>query len=169
LEPVSVLLTLTEIAIAIVGFAGIVTAIRPPEVPRLRIMTRWRLEVLVISGAGAVLFSVTPIPFLSKGFDTAVVWSWFGLACAVCLALLMLYTLARQRSLFGAAIPSDSIGADATLLGVSTASASCAIANTMGWGLQQEFAGYLLTISAWFFAALLVFLRSVLSSGAESD
>jgi len=163
-DPVGTLLALVEVAVALVGFTGVVTALSGEPEGTTVAGRKFRIHVLVLAGSGAGVFSFVPVVMLALGIPQPMVWSIVGLADAALLVTIAAWALLRQRELFGAYIPSGAGWTDGSIIVVVGLGSVAALANWIGWGLDQEFAGYLIAITPWFYVAVLVFFRTLLDS-----
>ena len=73
--PTDVLLTIAEVAIAVLGFAAIVTALRRRSGQRADLLTQFRMIVMIVMSAAALLFSFLPFVFLAAGLQESSVAS----------------------------------------------------------------------------------------------
>jgi hypothetical protein len=78
-----VLLSMAEVAVALLGFAAIVSVFRQRDTWR----PDGRFWAMVAAGIGTLVFSLVPLPFLFRGIGQTSTWQ-------VCSALLGLYALA---------------------------------------------------------------------------
>lgn len=88
-EP-DVLLSMAEIAVALLGFAAIVTVFRQRDTWR----PDGRFWAMVAAGIGTLVFSLLPLPFLFGGIAPTSTWQ-------TCCTLLSLYALGYCGLLFG--------------------------------------------------------------------
>jgi hypothetical protein len=77
-----VLLSMAEVAVALLGFAAIITVFRQRDAWR----PDGRFWAMIAAGVGTLVFSLFPLPFLFGGSAPASTWQ-------VCSALLGLYAL----------------------------------------------------------------------------
>lgn len=168
-DPAGTLLTLVEIAVALLGFAGVVTALSAEPKGTTLAGREFRILVLVIAGSGAVVFSFIPVVALALDVPQHTVWSWMSLASAALLIGFLTWGLFRQKKLFGAYVPPGAGATDSSLIAVVGLCSVAAVGNAIGWGLDQEFAGYLIAITPWFYVAILVFFRTLFDSRYGRD
>jgi len=86
-----VLLSMAEIAVALLGFAAIVSVFRQRDTWR----PDGRFWAMVTAGVGTLIFSLLPLPFLFGGIAPTSTWQ-------TCNALLGLYALGYCIGLIGA-------------------------------------------------------------------
>ena len=99
--PSDVLLTIAEVAIAVLGFAAIVTALRHRSGQRADLLTQYRIRVMIGMSATALLFSFLPFVFRAAGLQESSVASVSSALFAVALAILLGRGLSHQRRQFG--------------------------------------------------------------------
>ena len=170
MEPSDALFSIAEVSIAIVGFAGIVAALRPTPIdPRHAEMNRWRLEVMVETGVGAVVFSLVPILLIALELPGKTTWSVSGISSACAMGVFLFHALRSQRRLFGAYIPPGSGITDGAIISLTAAAGIFALLNALDITLEREFAGHLLTVFCWLAVALLAFFRILLAGGPRGE
>lgn len=160
-----VLLATGEIAVALVGFAGIVFAFhRPLHGPALA-ASLGRFWSMLILGSGALLFSLLPFPFLSAGLSSRTAWS----VCSVLMALfvgahlLSAVRLGRRRA--GAA----PLPVAAFVRGGSAAAVVVLALNSIDVVFHRSFTGYFVGV-LWLLAASLFFFARLIYLGlTEAD
>ena len=102
-DPNEALLTIAEIAIATIGFAGIVSALRPKSSLALDAMNRLRLRLMVEASAGVMVFAF--LPFVLLGLvDSEQIWALGSGVLAITSPLLVGSIYVRQRRLFGTSL-----------------------------------------------------------------
>lgn len=168
-DPTGVLLTLVEIAVALVGFAGVVAALSGEPKGTTVAGREFRIQILVIGGSGAVVFSFIPVIVLALGVSQSTIWSYLGLLSAALITAFLVWALFRQKKLFGAYIPPGAGLTDSSIIGVVCLCSAAAVANATGRRLHHEFAGYLIAIVPWFYVAILVFFRTLLETRFGRD
>ncbi len=99
--PSDVLLTIAEVAIAVLGFAAIVTALRRRSAQRADLLTRFRLGIMIEASTAVLLFSFLPFVFRAADLQESSVASVSSALFAVALAILLPRGFARQRRHFG--------------------------------------------------------------------
>lgn len=169
MEPTDALFSIAEVSIAIVGFAGIVAALRPtPRDGEQAEMNRWRLEVMVETGVGAVVFALVPVLLIALDLPRETIWSVSGVASAAGMCFFLFHALRSQQRLFGAYIPAGSGVTDGAIISLTAASVICAVLNALGITLERQFAGHLVTEFCWLAVALLAFFRILLAGRRRS-
>ncbi len=99
--PSDVLLTIAEVAIAVLGFAAIVTALRRKSAQRADLLTRFRLGIMIETSTAVLLFSFLPFVFRAADLQESSVASVSSASFAVALAILFVRSFARQQRQFG--------------------------------------------------------------------
>ena len=160
------LLTIAELAVALAGFASLVSVIggRRDKVSRGQNQSRlqWMLEL----GLRNAAFAVIPLPFVEAGYSDPTIWrSMSGLYI---LAMIGHFFLLRQRHqgrqlLLGA---SRSLGISSA--GLFTISAAVSILNVFGMGGSNAFSLYIASLVLGLGYAGLLFV-SVASSVFHDD
>jgi hypothetical protein len=155
-DPLEVLLTTAELSFALAGFSGVVIIfIRRADTPwnTLDLLRFW---TLMGYAAGALLFSLLPLPFLSFGLAPDSLW---GPASAVQglfmagAAITHLWPLSLSR-------PGSWLIFVAVTLG-SSLSAVILLLNAAGLVFQQSFSAYLIGVIWMFLAGGTMFLRAI--------
>lgn len=168
MDPSDKLFTLAEIAVSIVGFAGIVTVLAARG-GRFDPNTYNRLRVLVEAGVGATAFSLLPALATELALDPELMWASCSVAQAFFIVLYIGIVLARQRRAFGSFMPRSTRVADATLSAIGLASVVVLGSNALGVFFERGAAAYLISLSYWFIATLTVFVRIILFSFDVED
>lgn len=91
-----------EIAIAIVGFGGLVVALNYSRVSTDP-LERIKLSVLIGYGAGGLIWSILPIILLTSGVDERIVWRYLSLTFLSMMLVLAGYRIYQARSATGQA------------------------------------------------------------------
>ena len=139
-----VLLAMAEVAVALLGFAAIVSVFRQRDAWR----PDGRFWAMVAAGIGTLAFSLLPLPFLFAGLAPASAWQ----ACGV---LLGLYTFGYCLFIGGtfrrdrAARSAPNVPIFAMLLGGSLLSGLFLLASSTGLFADPEFWPYLVGL-IWF-------------------
>ncbi len=159
--PTDVLLTIAEVAIAVLGFAAIVTALRRRSGQRADLLTQFRMIVMIVMSAAALLFSFLPFVFLAAGLQESSVASVSSALFAVALAILLVRGLARQRSNFGSLLLPEIRLFDVFML-TSTGLLIVALSlRSAGLVPQLGFAPYVSALLFSLFGAIQAFVRIV--------
>ena len=164
LDPSDTLLTIAEIAIAVVGFAGIAFVLRVGSPKPINL---FRLQLMVESSVLAVVFSFLPIFLLSMALPENTVWSASSAILGVATPLYVATILIRQTRRFGAALLPETLIADTTTLGATCIVTVVLFLNVMGWAFEQRFTGYLVGLFWALAGSIAMFVRIVLLSGAS--
>ncbi len=173
MEPViprDVLLTIAEVAIAVLGFAAIVTALRHRSGQRADLLTQYRIRVMIAMSAAALLFSFLPFVFRATGLSESSVASVSSALFAVALAIAVGRGLAIQRRHFGSLFLSETRLFD--VLGLTSVALLIGALSLRSAGLlpQLGFAPYVAGLLFFLFMAIQVFVRIVFfASDADAD
>ena len=164
MEPDATLLTLAEVSIATVGFAGVVAVVRSGPAPEDATMRQWRLRFMVTAGTGAVALSLLPLPLLAEGLPTPTVWAWGSGLVALMNLGIAAWLLGEQRIRFGVALYRGSIVNDTVMLGVLAISTALALWNL---AFPARFSFYLCGALVWLGIAIHTFFRMILASSRD--
>ena len=164
MEPEATLLTLAEVSIATVGFAGVVSVFRGSPAPEDATMRQWRLRFMVSSGTGAVALSLLPLPLLAEGLAPKTVWAWGSGLVALMNIGIAVWLLGEQRVRFGAALYRGSIANDTVMLGVLAVVTGLALWNL---AFPARFSFYLCGALVWLGLAIHTFFRMILASSKD--
>ncbi len=139
MQEIDILLTMAEVAIALAGFAGVVTAFQRRGAGGSPPGTLTRFRSMVENSLGAFAFSLVPLPFLLSGASESTTWG----ACSLLLALFII--LRHAFSFHRSGGPAAS-GGDPRLVYFYYAGSAVAIAvllvNAGGFLFNRSFAGY---------------------------
>ncbi len=153
----NVLLSIAEVAVALLGFAAIVTVFRQRDTWR----PDGRFWAMVAAGAGTLVFSLLPLPFLVSSVAATSIWQ-------ACCSLLGLYGLGYCGLVIGsfrrdqAASAAPNFPIFLGILGGSALTSVCLIASAIGFLGGPQFWAYLVglvwfqVVTAIFFVRLLV-------------
>jgi hypothetical protein len=158
------LLTIAEIAIAVIGFAGIIFALRPDFAGSAESMHRLRLRIMVETSAYVMALAFAPLIFLSGGGSTYPVWRIGTGALAVTAPILFASIYIRQRKIFGAALVRDTILFDSSTIGLGLAIEGVLILTTLGLIGFPAASAYLLGLLFPLGASVAMFIRALFSS-----
>ena len=138
-----VLLSMAEVAIALLGFAAIVSVFRQRDTWR----PDGRFWAMVAAGIGTLVFSLFPLPFLFAGSEPASTWQ-------TCNALLGLYALGYCVFLTGMfrrdrAAEAPNVSIFVVLFGGSAFTALFLLVSVVGYLGDPQFWRYLVGL-IWF-------------------
>ncbi len=159
--PTDVLLTIAEVAIAVIGFAAIVTALRHRSGQRADLLTQFRIRVMIALSAVALLLSFLPFVFRAAGLQESSVASVSSALFAVALAVLVGRALARQRRQFGSLLLSETRLFDVCLLTIGALLIGGLSLRSAGLLPQLGFAPYVSALLFALFGAIQAFVRVV--------
>ena len=164
MDPRETLLTIAEISIAVIGFAGIVSALRPRTSFLADAMHRLRMRIMLETAAYVLVIAFFPL--LLSGLDLAetVIWSLGSGLLAITAPIQVASIYMRQRSIFGSALLRETILFDASTIALAFAVEAALIANALGLFFRPGFAGYLIGVLFPLWAAVAMFVRAILAS-----
>jgi hypothetical protein len=157
LDPVNVLLTVCEIAIAVVGFAAIALAIRPTAFQSEASLSALQLRVMIETAIGTIAISLFPTPLFALQFESATVWR---VASALLAAATLSYAASnfiRQKRIFGTLFPAETRTFDITI-----SLTGLLVVGLLGFNCSTASAGpaaYLVGTFWWLSGAILLFIR----------
>jgi len=165
-DPNEALLAIAEISIATIGFAGIMSALRPSSSDSADAMHRLRLRLMVEASASVMIFAF--LPFVLSGlFDGDRIWIFGSGILAITSPLLVSSIYVRQRRLFGSSLIRETLLFD-TFVMVSAALVETAlIANCFTAFFEPRFAAYLLGVLFPLGVAVAMFVRAIFAADAE--
>ena len=164
MEPTPTLLTLAEVSIATVGFAGVVSVLRGSPAPEDAAMRQWRLRFMVTSGTGAVVFCLVPLPLLTHGIAEHTVWTVGSLLLAALNLGLVAWAMREQQLRLGATLYRGSIVNDGVMLAVVSVATALAAWNA---ATDARFSIYLFGVIVWLGLAVNTFFRMILASSRD--
>ncbi len=155
-----VLLTIAEIAIAVLGFAAIVTALRRSS--RDDDLISWfRLRAMIESSIAALAFSFLPFVFRAAGLADSASASLSSALLAVATVVLVGHLFSRQRRLFGSVLLPETRLFDFFLITSATLLAMALSLRSVGFLPQLGFAPYVACLLFFLFGAIQGFVRIV--------
>ncbi len=166
IDPPAALLTIAEIAIAVVGFAGIAFVLRSDSPKPINL---FRLQLMVETSVLAVTFSVLPILLLTTELASDRVWSLSSAVLGVVTPIYAASVFIRQAQRFGSTLLPEARIADSTVLAATCVVTAALLLNVFGWAFENRFTGYLVGLLASLMSAIGMFVRIVLLSGARRD
>lgn len=164
MNPSETLLTIAEISIAVIGFAGIVSALRPRSSPHADAMHRLRMRIMIETSAYVVVFAFFPLLLAGLDLPKDVVWGAGSALLAATAPIQVSSIYVRQRSLFGSALLRETLLFDASTIGLAVLVECALIANATGLFFEPRFAGYLVGVLFPLWAAVAMFIRAILAS-----
>ena len=166
--PTDVLLTIAEVAIAVLGFAAIVTALRRKSAQRADLLTRFRLGIMIQASTAVLLFSFLPFVFRAAGLQESSVASVSSAMFAVALAILGGRAFARQRVQFGGLFLPETRLFDVCLIASAVLLIGALSLRSAGLVPQLGFSPYVLALLFALFGGVQAFVRIVFFAG-DSD
>lgn len=160
------LLSIAEIAIAVIGFAGIVSALRPQSSPAADAMHSLRIRIMVEASASVMVFAFLPF-VLSGAFDVERIWAIGSGAIAVTAPPHIYSVWARQRRLFGTALLRETLLFDSFVMFLATLVEALLIVNCLGWLFESRFGVYLLGVLLPLGVVVAMFIRAIFAAEAE--
>jgi hypothetical protein len=168
-DPNEALLTIAEIAIATIGFAGIMSALRPSSSRVADAMHRLRLRLMVESSASVMVFAFLPFILLGA-VDSEKIWTLGSGILAITSPLLVGSIYVRQRRLFGSGLIRETLLFDTFVVVMAVVVEIALIVNCLGVIFESHFAAYLLGVLFPLGVAVAMFIRAIFASDAvETD
>ena len=165
MDPNEALLTIAEIAIATIGFAGIMSALRPSSSQSADAMHRLRLRLMVEASASVMVFAF--LPFVLMGLvDSEKIWALGSGILAITSPLLVGSIYVRQRRLFGTGLIRETLLFDTFVVAMAVLVEIALIVNCLGALFESRFAAYLLGVLFPLAVAVSMFIRAIFSSDA---
>jgi len=163
------LLTIAEISIAVIGFAGIIFALRPPSTRQADTMHRLRLRIMIEASAYMMLFALLPALLLPKELDSNESWHLGSALLAITGPILISSIYIRQRRLFGSTLLRETVLFDSFAITLALLVEAILIGAWLGVLPGRASASYLLGLLFHQGAAIAMFLRALFaaSQGAE--
>jgi hypothetical protein len=160
------LLSIAEIAIATIGFAGIVSALRPESSPAADAMHSLRIRIMVEASASVMVFAF--LPFVLSGiFELDRIWAIGSGVIAATAPLHIGSVWSRQRRLFGTALLRETLLFDTLVVTLAILVEAVLIANCLGWLFEPRFAVYLLGVLLPLGVAVAMFIRAIFAAEAD--
>ena len=166
IEPPDALLTIAEIAIAVVGFAGIAFVLRAGSPKPINL---FRLQLMVETSVLAVTFSFLPILLLTTALGPDSVWALSSAGLGVVMPIYVATVFFRQARRFGATLLPEARIADALVLAATCVVTALLLLNVFGFAFSNRFTGYLFGLLTMLVGAIAMFVRIVLLSGARRE
>ncbi len=165
MDPNEALLTIAEIAIATIGFAGIMSALRPSSSHSADAMHRLRLRLMVEASASVMVFAFLPSVLLGL-VDSEKVWALGSGILAITSPLLVGSIYVRQRRLFGTGLIRETLLFDSFVVVMAGLVEITLIVNFLTEFFESHFAAYLLGVLFPLAVAVAMFIRAIFASDA---
>ena len=166
MDPNEALLTIAEIAIATIGFAGIMSALRPSSSHSRDAMHRLRLRLMVEASACVMVFAF--LPFVLMGVvESEKIWTLGSGILAVTSPLLVGSIYVRQRRLFGTGLIRETLLFDTFVVIMAALVEIALVVNFLGAEFESHFAAYLLGVLFPLGVAVAMFIRAIFAADAS--
>ena len=166
MDPNEALLTIAEIAIATIGFAGIMSALRPSSSHSVDAMHRLRLRLMVEASASVMVFAF--LPFVLQGLvDSESIWTFGSGILAVTSPLLVGSIYVRQQRLFGSGLIRETLLFDTFVMVSAVVVETALIVNCLGIFFESHFSAYLLGVLFPLAVAVAMFIRAIFAADAH--
>jgi len=160
------LLTIAEIAIAIIGFAGIVSALRPEALHAADALHRLRLRLMVEASASVMIYAF--LPFVLMGIvSEQQTWAIGSGILAITSPVQVGSVYFRQRRLFGSALLRETLLFDTFVIIMAAGVEVILILNCFGVLFEPRFSGYLLGVLFPLGVAVAMFIRAIFASSGQ--
>lgn len=165
-DPNEALLAIAEISIATIGFAGIMSALRPSASDSADAMHRLRLRLMVEASASVMIFAF--LPFILSGLvDGDRIWILGSGILAITSPLLVSSIYVRQRQLFGSSLIRETLLFDTFVVASAILVEIALITNCFSAFFDPRFAAYLLGVLFPLGVAVAMFIRAIFSADAH--
>jgi hypothetical protein len=165
MDPNEALLTIAEIAIATIGFAGIMSALRTSSSHAADAMHRLRLRLMVEASASVMIFAF--LPFVLMGLvDSEKIWALGSGILAITSPLLVGSIYVRQRRLFGTGLIRETLLFDTSVVVTAVVVEIALVVNCLTAFFESHFAAYLLGVLFPLAVAVAMFIRAIFASDA---
>ena len=166
MNPNDALLTIAEIAIATIGFAGIMSALRPSSAHPTDAMHRLRLRLMVEASASVMVFAF--LPFALLGFvDSDRIWIIGSGVLAITSPLLVGSIYVRQRRLFGTGLIRETLLFDTLVVIMAVLVETALIVNCFSAVFEPRFTAYLMGVLFPLAVAVAMFIRAIFAADAN--
>ncbi len=174
MSPYESLLTIAEIAIAVIGFAGIVSALRPRTSGSADAMHRLRVRLMIEGSASVMAFAF--LPFVLSGlFSNSQTWAISSGVLAVTSPIHIGSVYVRQRRIFGSALLRETLLFDTFTIISAVVVEAILVLNCLGVLFEPQFSAYLVGVLGPLGVAVAMFVRAIsasnaaLGAGSDSD
>jgi hypothetical protein len=157
------LLSIAEIAIAIIGFAGIVSALRPTSSHGSDAMHRLRLRLMIEGSASVMVYAFLPSVLIGV-FPEQQIWAVGSGILALTSPIHVGSIYKRQRRLFGSPLIRETLLFDTSVIFMALGVEAVLILNCLGVLFQPRFAGYLLGVLLPLGVAVAMFVRAIFAA-----
>ncbi len=164
MEPSDALLTISELSIAIVGFAGIVTVLQPAETRQLA-QNRFRLRVMVEFALASLVYSLLPLVLLYGQGSNERSWSIASAALVIGLSGYTIYRRAGEHGIRGPA-PNPSPQFRVFMVGGFVLVTLVQLLNIAGVVFHRSFTAYFIGLAWLLVISAIMFARIIFYSGA---
>jgi len=165
-DPNEALLAIAEISIATIGFAGIMSALRPSSSYSADAMHRLRLRLMVEASASVMVFAF--LPFVLSGLvDGDQIWTFGSGIIAITSPLLVGSIYVRQQRLFGSGLIRETMLFDTFVVISAMVVEAALIANCFGILFEPRFSAYLLGVLFPLGVAVAMFIRAIFAADAH--
>jgi len=165
-NPNEALLAIAEIAIATIGFAGIMSALRSSSAHKTNAMHRLRLRLMVEASAIVMVFAF--LPFVLSGLvDIDRIWIFGSAILAITSPMLVGSIYVRQRRLFGSGLIRETLLFDTFVVIMAVLVEIALIVNCLSAFFEPRFAAYLLGVLFPLSVAIAMFIRAIFASDAN--
>lgn len=158
------LLTIAEISIAVIGFAGIIFTLRPPSSRQADTMHRLRLRIMIEASAYVMLFALAPALFLPEELDSEDSWRIGSGLLAVTAPVLVGSIYVRQRRFFGRALLRETLLFDTSTIVIALVVEGILALAWLGVLPGRASSAYLLGLLFHQGAAIAMFLRALFAA-----
>ena len=160
------LLTIAEIAIATIGFAGIVSALRPTTSHASDSMHRLRLRLMVEGSASVMVYAFLPF-VLSGVIPEQQIWAIGSGILAITSPIHVGSIYRRQQRLFGSALIRETLLFDTSVIIMAVGVETVLVFNCLGLLFEPRFSGYLLGVLLPLGVAVAMFVRAIFASDKQ--
>jgi hypothetical protein len=165
-DPNEALLAIAEISIATIGFAGIMSALRPSSAHSTDAMHRLRLRLMVEASASVMVFAF--LPFVLLGFvGSDRIWTVGSGILAVTSPLLVGSIYVRQRRLFGTGLIRETLLFDTVVVIMAVLVEIALIVNCIGAVFEPRSTAYLMGVLFPLAVAVAMFIRAIFAADAN--
>lgn len=158
-----VLLTIAEIAIAVIGFAGIVSALRPRGSEAADAMHRLRLRLMVEASGVVMVFAFLPF-LIGAELDGPELWAVASAILAVAAPIQVASIYIRQRRLFGTTLMRETLWFDSATIATAVLVEGVLVGNATALFFEPRFSGYLLGVLFPLGTSVAMFVRAIFAS-----
>ena len=169
MHPQETLLTIAEISIAVIGFAGIIFTLRPPSSRHADTMHRLRLRIMIEASAYVMLFSLVPALFLPEELDSEGSWQIGSGLLAFTGPVLVGSIYFRQRRFFGKTLLRETILFDSSTITIALMVETSLILAWLGLLPGRASSVYLLGLLFHQGAAIAMFLRALFAASQGQE